>query len=122
MGYKVIHYFEDLQDFNHAYKVGDTFPRLGVTVTEGRLKELSSKNNRRGKPLIEKVAEVEVKKVEKVEKSEKPEEKPVAVTKTQINRMALAELKEFAKIHEVNDAEKASGAELKKMLIKKLGL
>ena len=122
MGYKVIHYFEDLQDFNHAYKVGDAFPRLGISVTEGRLKELSSKNNRRGKPLIEKVAEAEAKEVAKVEKAEKPEEKPVAVTKTQINRMALAELKEFAKLHEVKGAEKASGAELKKMLIKKLGL
>ena len=55
MSYKVIHYFEDLQDFNHPYKVGDTFPRLGMVVTEGRLKELSGSNNKQGKPLIEKV-------------------------------------------------------------------
>ena len=55
MSYKVIHYFEDLQDFNHPYKVGETFPRLGMVVTEGRLKELSGSNNKQGKPLIEKV-------------------------------------------------------------------
>jgi len=59
MGYKVIHYFEDLQDFNHQYKVGDIFPRLGMVVTDARLKELSSKNNKQGKPLIEKIEEKE---------------------------------------------------------------
>ena len=48
MSYKVIHYFTDLQDFNHPYKVGDVFPRLGMNVTEERLKELSSKNNKQG--------------------------------------------------------------------------
>ena len=41
--YKVIHYFTDLQDFNHPYDVGDTFPRQGVSVTEERLKELGFK-------------------------------------------------------------------------------
>ena len=65
MGYKVIHYFEDLQDFNHPYKVGDTFPRLGMVVTEGRLKELSGSNNKQGKPLIKKV-EVLVEEAEEV--------------------------------------------------------
>lgn len=65
MGYKVIHYFEDLQDFNHPYKVGDTFPRLGMVVTEERLKELSGSNNKQGKPLIEKV-EVLVEEAEEV--------------------------------------------------------
>ena len=38
MSYKVIHYFTDLQDFNHPYKVGDSFPRLGLKVSEDRLK------------------------------------------------------------------------------------
>lgn len=55
MSYKVIHYFQDLQDFNHKYQVGDTFPRLGLKVTDDRLKELASSNNKQGKPLIEKV-------------------------------------------------------------------
>jgi hypothetical protein len=55
MSYQVIHYLQDLQDFNHKYQVGDTFPRLGLKVTDGRLEELASSNNKQGKPLIEKV-------------------------------------------------------------------
>lgn len=50
--YKVIEYFTDLQDSNHAYNVGDTFPRDGVTVTDARLEELAGRNNKRGCPLI----------------------------------------------------------------------
>ena len=56
--YKVIKFFTDLHDNNYPYNVGDTFPREGVTATEGRLAELSGSNNRQNQPLIEKVAEV----------------------------------------------------------------
>ena len=55
--YKVIHFFNDLQDKNHAYNVGDTFPRKGLVVTEERLAELAGSDNKQGKPLIEKVKE-----------------------------------------------------------------
>lgn len=55
MMYKVIKYFTDLQDNNHAYNVGDTFPREGLDVLPSRLKELSGKKNRQGEPLIEKI-------------------------------------------------------------------
>lgn len=55
MSYKVIHNFFDLQDNNHPYQVGDKFPRQGAVASENRLKELSSANNRQGKPLIENV-------------------------------------------------------------------
>ena len=55
--YKVIKFFTDLQDKNHAYKVGDTFPRDGVEISPKRLKELSSANNKRGIPLIEEIKE-----------------------------------------------------------------
>ena len=55
--YKVIKYFTDLQDNNHAYYVGDTFPHNGVEVGAERIAELSSDKNRRGVPLIEEVAE-----------------------------------------------------------------
>lgn len=55
--YKVIHYFTDLQDNNHPYKVGDVFPRDGLEVAEGRLTELSSTANRQGVALIELVEE-----------------------------------------------------------------
>ena len=68
--YKVISFFEDLKDMNHPYNVGDVFPRVGLKVSEERLKELSTKANRRGMPLIEKVAEP------KAEPKEEPEEKP----------------------------------------------
>lgn len=57
MMYKVISYFEDLQDHSRPYNVGDTFPVDGVSVTPERLAELSSNRNRRGIPLIEAVAE-----------------------------------------------------------------
>lgn len=51
--YKVIKYFTDLHDKDHPYNVGDTFPREGIKVTEGRLKELAGSDNKQGTPLIE---------------------------------------------------------------------
>lgn len=57
MTYKVINYFTDLQDDNHQYNVGDMFPRDGLKVSVERLTELSTKNNRQSKPLIENVQE-----------------------------------------------------------------
>lgn len=53
--YKVIVYFEDLQDNSRPYNVGDTFPVEGVEVTEKRFAELASNKNRQGKPLIKEV-------------------------------------------------------------------
>ena len=50
--YKVIKYFTDLHDNDHPYNVGDTFPRVGVTVSDERLAELAGSNNKRGEPLI----------------------------------------------------------------------
>ena len=53
--YKVIVRFKDLQDDNHVYLVGDTFPRKGAEVSAKRISELSTKKNRRGIALIEEV-------------------------------------------------------------------
>lgn len=53
--YKSIKYFEDLQDNNHPYPVGATFPRKGMTVSDERIAELMSKDNKQGVPLIEEV-------------------------------------------------------------------
>lgn len=50
--YKVLTDFYDLQDGNHFYRAGDTFPRDGVTVTAGRIEELSGDRNKRRIPLI----------------------------------------------------------------------
>jgi hypothetical protein len=116
--YKVISYFTDLQDFNHPYKVGDSFPRLGLKVTDARLQELAGSNNKQGKPLIVKVEEP--KKVEP--KVEVVEDVKAEYTKTEINRMSTAELKEIAKLNGVEDAENMTGGELKKVLIKKFNL
>lgn len=55
--YKVIHFFTDLQDNNHAYNVGDAFPRSGVKVSDERLSELAGYHNKQGRRLIEKVLE-----------------------------------------------------------------
>ena len=58
--YRVIHFFTDLQDNGLKYSVGDIFPRTGLTVSENRLKELATVNNKQGKPLIEIVPNLEV--------------------------------------------------------------
>ena len=57
MAYKVIEYFEDLQDNGRPYNVGDVFPAGGNTVSAERIAELASTQNRRRIPLIEEVAE-----------------------------------------------------------------
>jgi len=59
MAYKVIEPFTDLQDNNHVYYKGDTFPRKGK-VSEERVAELSSTNNKRKTVLIERVEEYPV--------------------------------------------------------------
>ena len=55
--YKVVKFFNDLQDNGYAYHVGDTFPHDGITVDEKRIKELATENNRRHLILIEEVKE-----------------------------------------------------------------
>ena len=121
MSYKVINYFEDLQDFNHPYKVGDVFPRLGMKVSESRLLELSTSKNRRKKPLIEFVNDVADVQVEENKEVEIVEKQP-QYTKTDINRMSTAELKEVATNNGIENAEEMTGGDLKKVLIDKFGL
>ena len=57
MAYRVLRFFYDLQDSEYQYHVGDVFPRAGKTVSEKRIAELATANNRLGTPLIEKVEE-----------------------------------------------------------------
>lgn len=60
--YRVIEYFEDLQDNGQPYNVGDVFPKGDKKVTEERLNELATDKNRRRIPLIKKVEEPKVEK------------------------------------------------------------
>ena len=73
--YRVIKAFVDLQDNNYAYDPKDparnTYPRKGLSVLPSRIKELASKNNRQGVPLIEEIPE-------KVEEPKKEKKKSVA--------------------------------------------
>lgn len=66
--YKVIAYFTDLQDNNHEYNVGDTYPRKGLEVKPERIEELAGSDNKQGKPLIEKAEEPAKKAAKKAEK------------------------------------------------------
>ena len=79
--YKVIKYFTDLQDGKYAYNVGDEFPHDGKEVSPERLKELSTKKNKRGVALIEEVKDeplpfTEDEPVDEPVVEEKPVEKP----------------------------------------------
>lgn len=107
MGYRVIHFFTDLQDFNHAYKVGDEYPRPGIKVSEERIRELSTNKNKQKKPLIEVV-------------SDEPVE--ITYTKTSINRMPIVDLQSLAKEQGIENSEDMTGSELKKLLIEKFNL
>ena len=60
--YKVIHYFNDLQDDGYAYNVGDEFPHKGMTVTNERIAELAGRENKQGVPLIAEVKQKRAKK------------------------------------------------------------
>lgn len=57
--YKVLEYFEDLQDENYKYNPGDTYPREGLKVSKSRMDSLESGKNKRKLKLIEKVEDVE---------------------------------------------------------------
>ena len=55
MAYKVIEYFEDLQDNGRPYNVGDVFPVDGNNVSAERIAELASTQNSKRVPLVEEV-------------------------------------------------------------------
>lgn len=85
--YKVIEYFIDLQDNDREYNVGDTFNH--ENVSEERLTELSTKNNRQNKPLIERVE-----------------------SNNSLNDMKVSELKELAKKRNIEGYTKMKKDEL----------
>lgn len=114
MGYKVIHYFTDLQDFNHPYKVGDKFPRLGMKVSEQRINELLGSKNKQKRPLI--AWEGEKESVEPVSEEKK------TYKKSDIFRMSTADLQELAESEGIENARELPGSELKTILVKHFNL
>ncbi len=91
--YKVIKFFTDIQDHDHAYRVGDEFPRRGLTVSEERLAALASSANKRGIPLIEKIGEPEpvIVEAESTEIIQQEEEKPKEEVTEIIEEKPIAE-------------------------------
>ena len=79
--YIVISSFKDLTDNQFEYMVGDLFPREGRTINEisnERLEQLTSKNNKKGRVLIKNI-ELETTKTENTEEETKETEKTTEV-------------------------------------------
>lgn len=93
--YKVIVRFTDLQDNNHLYEVGDTYPREGYSPSAWRYRELSSTKNKRGVVLIEKESE------------------PVTEAEEDITEIVTAEpvAEEYTEENATEDAETVEDAE-----------
>lgn len=96
--YKVIRYFTDLKDNNHAYNVGDTYPRKGVELDEKRAAELAGSANKQGRPLIEAVeadkGEKSLDKMTKAELQAYAAEKSIDLTGANTNAEIIAKIKE----------------------------
>ena len=128
MSYKVIHRFTDLQDFNHLYNVGDLFPRIRMKLSQSRIDELASSKNKLKTPLIELEKDKKIDDFSQYmnppeiteESTEDRNARKIVYTKTEINRMSTADLKELAEKNGLDNS--LSGAELKKLLIEHYGL
>lgn len=70
MEYVVIEAFVDLQNDNHRYSVGDKFPHAEIEVSDKRISDLLSGNNRRKRPLIKEVKEEAKKPIKAVDAAE----------------------------------------------------
>lgn len=91
--YRVVKYFTDLTDNNHAYNTGDTFPRDGLIVPESRINELCSANNKLGQPVIEKIGEEPV---ESVPVNEVEDSSEKQYTEDDLENMTTKEIKALA--------------------------
>ena len=58
--YVAIEDFKDLQDGNKVYTKNDPYPKpANKKIDDDRIKEMLSKNNRQGRPVIKEVTETE---------------------------------------------------------------
>lgn len=79
MTYVVVKMFTDLQDENYEYHPGMIYPREGFKATQKRIKELSTKNNKRKEVFI---AELEERlEIQEPKKEQNSKEKPKKETK-----------------------------------------
>jgi len=74
--YKAIEYFTDLQDNEYEYKAGDTYPREGYEPSAERIEELASDKNKRGRAVIEIVADSKKAVIEEPAEAPVEEEQP----------------------------------------------
>ena len=109
--YKVVRYFEDAQDGNHAYNVGDVFPHKGMTVSQQRINDLMSGNNFQQVQLIalDTDANIPKDKPEKVSKEE-PKKDESTLTVEDINKMPFFKLKSLAKSKGIDVEDKKADA------------
>ena len=84
--YRAVEFFTDLQDKNHAYKVGDVYPRKGLVVDNKRIYELLGSDNKQHRPVI--TAEVVDDEIPFTEKK---------YTTKQLESMTIAQIEELAK-------------------------
>lgn len=59
MKYKVLRFFNDLQDSEYYYETGSVYPRDGLNPSQNRIDELASAENKQGIPLIEEIKATE---------------------------------------------------------------
>lgn len=95
------------------YAVGDKYPHRGFASKE-RVAQLSTTNNKRGIQLI--------KSVETAKEKQNDVEEKKYYTKSDIMGMKVADLRKLATEQEIEDADNISGAELKNLLVEKMGL
>lgn len=89
--YKVIKDFTDLTDNNHVYLAGDEFPRKGADVSEKRVAELASADNKRGEVLIEAVETPQKAEISPEKEENKKADKSVAKAEKKPKKRSIKE-------------------------------
>lgn len=97
--YKVLVAFTDLQDNDHKYLPGNTYPRKGLNPSPERIVELSTTANKRHIKLIESDGTDVIK---AVKEDEKPVEEAAVVEEVELNE---ADEPENDQVEETAEAE-----------------
>lgn len=95
MAYRVIKNFLDLEDGNHRYTVGDTYPRSGLAPTKERIQFLLSYQNLLHEPVIEEVDDFEGALNKPVEQGTDKAEDAAEGVKKAVNAVSEDDAKEY---------------------------